>query len=145
MNEDNTLATKLLTVFKDITCSELKADVTNEEINKLPSKYFVHIAEALKNNAYDEWEKEFRIRKYNAYSDINEWAEKLMTKHYSSLDNLTSIAVEKKRRNYRPCWRYLWTRSFNTMCRRRKNELLGTAGICTDRRFGRRLLSGTRY
>ena len=66
------MATKLLTVFKDITCSELKADVTNEEINKLPSKYFVHIAEALKNNDYDEWEKEFRIRKYNAYSDINE-------------------------------------------------------------------------
>lgn len=89
------MATKLLTVFKDITCSELKVDVTNEEINKLPSKYFVHIAEALKNNAYDEWEKEFRIRKYNAYSDINEWAEKLMTKHYSSLDNLTGIAVEK--------------------------------------------------
>ena len=61
----------------------------------MPSKYFVHIAEALKNNAYDEWEKEFRIRKYTAYCDINEWAEKLKTKHYSSLHSLTRIAVEK--------------------------------------------------
>lgn len=94
-NTDKTLESKLLTVFKDITCSELKPDVTDKEINKLPNKYFIHIAEALKNNSYDEWEKEFRIRKYNAYSNVNEWAEKLMTKHYSSLDNLTGIAVEK--------------------------------------------------
>lgn len=58
-NEDNTLATKLLTVFKDITCSELKADVTNEEINKLPSKYFVHIAEALKTTLMMNGRKNF--------------------------------------------------------------------------------------
>lgn len=94
-NTDKSLETKLLTVFKDITCTELKANVTDEEIKNLPSNYFIRIAEALKNNTYDPWEKEFRIRKYEAYSNIDEWAEKLMTKRYSNLDNLTGIAVEK--------------------------------------------------
>lgn len=94
-NTDNSLESKLLTVFEDVTCTKLKSNVTDEEINNLPSSYFIRIAEALKNNTYDEWEKEFRIREYNAYSDINEWAEKLMTKHYSNLDNLTGIAVRK--------------------------------------------------
>lgn len=94
-NTDNTLETKLLTVFKDVTCTELKPNVTTEEINSLPSNYFIRIAEALRNNTYDAWEKEFRIRDYQAYSDIDEWAEKLMTKRYSNLDNLTGIAAQK--------------------------------------------------
>ena len=95
-NTDKSLEAKLLTVFKDITCTELKSGITDEEINELPSNYFIRIAQALKNNTYDEWEKEFRIRSYEAYSDIDEWAEKLMTKHYSNLDNLTGIAVNKE-------------------------------------------------
>lgn len=94
-NTDNSLETKLLEVFKDITCSELKSNITDEDIKNLPSNYFIRIAEALKNNTYDEWEKEFRIREYQAYSDIDEWAEKLMTKRYSNLDNLTGISVKK--------------------------------------------------
>lgn len=94
-NTDRTLEEKLLTVFKDITCAELKDGVTSEDINNLPSNYFIRLAEALRNNTYDPWEKEFRIREYQAYSNVDEWAEKLMTKRYSSLDNLTGIAVEK--------------------------------------------------
>lgn len=94
-NTDKDLETKLLTVFKDITCSELKPEVTDVEIDSLSNHYFINLAQALKNNTYDEWEKEFRIREYDAYSDIDEWAEKLMTKRYSNLDNLTGIAAEK--------------------------------------------------
>lgn len=56
--------------------------------------YFVNLATQLKNGTYDAWEKEFRIQDYQAYSDINVWADRLMTKHYSCLDNLTGIAVE---------------------------------------------------
>ncbi len=93
-NTDNTLVTQLLTVFSDITCSELKSGITDKDINSLPGKYFVNLAKALKDNSYDEWEKEFRIREYSAYSDIDEWAEKLMTARYSNLDNPTGIAVE---------------------------------------------------
>ena len=70
-NTDKTLENELLTVFKDITCSELKPDVTDEKINNLPNEYFIHIAKVLKNGSYDEWEKEFRIRNYNSYSYIN--------------------------------------------------------------------------
>ncbi|WP_285829076.1 M60 family metallopeptidase [Bacteroides acidifaciens] len=94
-NTDKTLENKLLTVFTDITCTELKNGITNEDIQALPNSYFIRIAEALKNNTYDEWEKEFRIRNYEAYSDVNIWANKLMTKHYSCLDNLTGISVEQ--------------------------------------------------
>lgn len=47
-NTDKILEAKLLTVFKDITCSELKSGVTDEAIRNLPSSYFTRIAEALK-------------------------------------------------------------------------------------------------
>lgn len=91
-NTDKTLDKQLLTVFTDITCTALKPDVTDEAVNALPV-YFIRIAEALKNNNYGEWEKDFRIHEYQAYSNVEEWAEKLMTKKYSNLDNPTGISV----------------------------------------------------
>lgn len=91
-NTDKTLDKQLLTVFTDVTCTALKTGVDEEAINALPA-YFVRIAEALKNNSYDEWEKEFRIHEYEAYSNVEEWAAKLMTKKYSNLDNPTGISV----------------------------------------------------
>ena len=91
-NTDKTLDKQLLTVFTDITCTSLKTNVTDEAINALPV-YFIRIAEALKNNNYGEWEKDFRIHEYHAYSNVEEWAEKLMTKKYSNLDNPTGISV----------------------------------------------------
>lgn len=86
---------KLLNVFKDITCSELKEGVTEQDIQTLGDNYFIDLAYAIRSNAYSEWEKDFRIREYKAYSEPAEWAEKLMTKRYGNLDNLTGIAVEK--------------------------------------------------
>lgn len=91
-NTDKTLDKQLLTVFTDITCTALKTDVTDEAINALPV-YFIRIAEALKNNNYGEWEEGFRIHDYEAYSNVEEWSEKLMTKKYSNLDNPTGISV----------------------------------------------------
>lgn len=52
-NTEKTLPQKLLTVFTDITCSELKSGVSQEQIDALP-EYFVRVAEALRNNTYDE-------------------------------------------------------------------------------------------
>ena len=92
-NTDKTLDKQLLTVFTDITCTEIKNNVTNEQIQALPD-YFVRIAEAVRDNTYDKWEKEFRIRSYEPYSNIAEWADKLMTKKYSDLDNPTGISVK---------------------------------------------------
>ena len=57
----------LLTVFTDLTCSSLKEGVTDEEIDALESETFRRVAHALKDNTYDEWEKDFRIREYKAY------------------------------------------------------------------------------
>lgn len=93
--ENNTQEARLLKVFKDITCTELKEGVTEQDIQELSDKYFIDLAEVIKNNAYSEWEKDFRIREYKAYSDPTAWAKTLITKRYGNQDNLTGIAVEK--------------------------------------------------
>lgn len=91
---NSTLNGQLLSVFKDLSCSELRADVTEEKIESL-NEYFRHVARLLYNNTYDEYEKDFRIREYKPYSNCAEWAEKLMTHPYSDLDNPTGIYVSK--------------------------------------------------
>lgn len=85
----------LLQVFTDITCTAVKEGVTNEQIEALPGEAFRRIAYALRDNTYDEWEKDFRIRDYEAYSNNVYWAEQIQTKKYSDLDNPTGIYVKK--------------------------------------------------
>lgn len=89
------LADELLNVFTDITCSELKPNVDDDAIEKLSSEYFKRIAYSLKEGRYNEWEKEFRIQEYKAYSRNNVWAIKLKTKSYTDLDNPTGITVKE--------------------------------------------------
>lgn len=93
-NEAKGIEDELLEVFTDLSCSEVKKDVTDSQIGLLP-EYFADIALKLRGNTYDEWEKNFRIRDYAPYSDVEIWAEKLMTKRYSDLDNPTGIYAEK--------------------------------------------------
>lgn len=90
----NALSEQLNTVFTDVTCCELKSEVTIEQINALPG-YFANIATHLKNDTYAPWEKRFRIQDYSPYSDTELWAERLMTKKYSNLDNPTGIYAEQ--------------------------------------------------
>lgn len=89
------LADELLNVFTDITCSALKPDINNEAIEKLNSDYFKRIAYALKDGRYNEWEKDFRIQEYKAYSNSEDWAFKLRTRKYGYLDNPTGICVKE--------------------------------------------------
>lgn len=93
-NKKNTLEEQLLTVFTDITCSEIKPDVTQEQIEALP-EFFIQTASALKDDSYNKWEKEFRIREHCPYSSADEWADKLMTRKYGDLDNPTGIYVNE--------------------------------------------------
>lgn len=93
INPDKTVENQLLEVFTDITCSELKPGVTEEDIQKL-SPSFQMFADAMLNGTYTEFEKSFRVHEYQAYSDPVEWAEKLMTKKYSTWDNPMGIAVK---------------------------------------------------
>ncbi len=81
---------QLLSVFTDITCTEVKQNVTVEMIKTLPD-YFALLATEIQNGTYDKYEKSFRIRDYDAYSNIDEWADNLMTKKYSNLDNCMGI------------------------------------------------------
>lgn len=92
-NEESGINKQLLSVFKDITCCELREDVTDEAIDALPG-FFANLAICLRDNTLTDWEKNFRIRDYEAYSDVEEWSEKLMTKRYSNLDNITGIYAE---------------------------------------------------
>lgn len=85
----------LLDVFTDITCSELKPDVDDATIEKLNSDYFKRIAYALKDGRYNEWEKDFRVQEYKAYSNSEDWAYKLRTRKYGYLDNPTGIYVKE--------------------------------------------------
>ncbi len=93
-NEDTDLNRKLLTVFTDLTCSELKPGITMAEIEKLDPA-FQRTGEALLNGTYDAFEKSFRVHEYQAYSDPSEWADKLMTKRYSTWDNPMGISVKE--------------------------------------------------
>lgn len=93
-NNEKTLDSQLLSVFTDITCTEIKSGVTEDQINALPG-FFAKLAIAIRNNTYSDYEKEFRIQEYKPYSRPEEWAEKLMTRKYSFLDNPTGITVKK--------------------------------------------------
>ena len=69
---------QLLSVFTDLTCSEVRPEATMQQIQALPG-YFINIAMQLKNGTYDTWEKKFRIQEYKPYSAPNNWADKLYT------------------------------------------------------------------
>ena len=83
----------LLAVFTDLSCSELKQGVTEEDMDAL-QPYFAQLAKKLRDKAYSNYEREFRIQEYQPYSNPMEWAEKLMTRKYTLLDNPTGITVK---------------------------------------------------
>ncbi len=82
-------------VFTDLSCSELKPGVTRTEITKLYtlSPFIAQVAVKLQENAYDEFERGFRVQDYKAYSDVSV-NQKLITKRYSPMDNPTGIEVK---------------------------------------------------
>lgn len=90
-----TMTDRLLAVFTDILCTELRPDVTEEAIENLPADYFKRIAYSLRDGRYNEWEKDFRIQEYKAYSNNEDWAKRLLIKKYTNLDNPTGIWVNE--------------------------------------------------
>ncbi len=85
----------LLTVFTDLSCSELKEGITRTEITALytVSPFVAQVAVKLQENAYDESEKGFRVQTYKPYSDVS-INSALLTRHYSPMDNPTGIEVK---------------------------------------------------
>lgn len=89
------LTEQLLNVFTDVTCTEVKPGVDDTAIENLPAEYFQRIAYALRDGRYNEWEKDFRIQEYKAYSNSEDWARKLLIRKYANLDNPTGVSVKK--------------------------------------------------
>lgn len=81
-----------LTLFTDLTCSELKPDISIEEIEKVPNKLYRNIAFYLHKGSYPH---EFRIQNYHAWPHPDDWARVNKTSTLSLLDNPTGISVEE--------------------------------------------------
>lgn len=79
------------TLFTDMTCSELKPGITDEEIENCAYSFYKNIAYYLKAGKYP---KEFRVQEYKAYPHPDDQAATHKTNPYSLLDNPTGISVK---------------------------------------------------
>ncbi|MCK0205507.1 M60 family metallopeptidase [Ornithobacterium rhinotracheale] len=82
----------ILSVFTDKTCSELRADVTEETINSIPNSFYKNIAHYMKKSTYPS---EFRIQEYKAWGDANIMSGRDRSERYSEIDGVTGIYAEK--------------------------------------------------
>lgn len=80
------------TLFTDETCSELKPEITEKDIEDCKYPFYKNIAYYMLNNKYD---REFRVATFNAYPHPDIQSRINSTGTYSLLDNPTGIYVEK--------------------------------------------------
>lgn len=78
-------------LFTDVTCSELKNGITEQEILKCNYAFFKKIAYYMFHGKYN---KEFRVNTFKAYPHPDEQVKTHKTTAYSMMDNPTGIAVE---------------------------------------------------
>lgn len=79
------------TLFTDASCSELKNDVSEDDIIRCPYSFFKNIAWYMYNGRY---ESEFRINTFKAYPYPSTQSSSNKTGTYSLLDNVTGIRVD---------------------------------------------------
>lgn len=79
-----------LSLFTDLTCTELKSSVTREDIDKVSNTLFRNMALYMLNGNYP---REFRIEDYKAWPHPDDWARENKTSQLSLLDNPTGISV----------------------------------------------------
>lgn len=81
------------TIFTDMTCSDLKSGITEQDIQAISNPFYRTIAMYMKNNEYPA---EFRVQEYRAWANPNEYRDKYrMSYSYSNLDNPTGISVDE--------------------------------------------------
>lgn len=80
-----------LTLFTDVTCSELKPGLTDEEIENCPYSFYKNIAYYMKQGKYPT---EFRIQDYKAWPNPDDQSKTHKTSPYSLRDNPTGISVK---------------------------------------------------
>ncbi len=88
-NPDNT---NPLTLFTDLTCTQLKAGITMDEIEKVSNNLYRNIALYMLKGTYP---REFRIQDYRAWPHPDDWARVNKTSTLSLLDNPTGISVSE--------------------------------------------------
>ena len=79
------------TLFTDPSCSELKSDITEDDVLSCTHSFFKNIAYYMYHGRY---KKEFRINTFHAYPHPDVQAVENKTTPYSLLDNPTGIALE---------------------------------------------------
>lgn len=79
-----------LTLFTDITCSQLKPGITLQDIEKVSNNLYRNIALYMLNGTYP---REFRIDDYKAWPHPDIWARENKTSTLSLLDNPTGISI----------------------------------------------------
>ena len=98
-DEDDEIGALCTQFFEDFACTQLKAEyqaMSDEELSEafttvgMPED-MVSIALKVKNDTWENYEKEFRIHSYTAYSDANYWNEKLWVRCASYMGNPTGI------------------------------------------------------
>ena len=85
--------------FEDAACTQLKAEyqaMSDETLNEAMAQdsmpdFLAAIALKIKNQTWAEYEQEFRIHSYKAYSDANYWNDKLWIRSASFMGNPTGI------------------------------------------------------
>lgn len=89
----------LAEVFADEQCTELRPecialndDELRARLSDVPA-VFADMAMKIKNDAWGHREREFRVRKYKAYSDPDYWAGELMTKKWCRINNPTGVSA----------------------------------------------------
>jgi len=82
-----------LTIFTDLSCSQLREDVSSKKISKISDAFYRNIAIGLNADSYPD--KEYRIQSYRAYQTPKVSAARTKTLHtWGILDNITGIYVE---------------------------------------------------
>lgn len=79
------------TLFKDEVCSELKDNITEQEIYACPDEFFRNLAYYIHQKKYST---EFRVADYKAWPHPNIQSTAHKTNPYSLLDNPTGISVK---------------------------------------------------
>lgn len=79
-----------LKIFTDDACSELRPEVTEKEIKKIPDAQYKQLATALLNQSYNA---AFRVANYRPYQNPTLMANANKTSTYSLRDNPTGIYV----------------------------------------------------
>ncbi|MBE6304280.1 MAG: hypothetical protein E7089_10195 [Bacteroidales bacterium] len=97
INNTDKYNTTLAEIFTDLSCSELNATYASmsdsellEATKELP-EVIQNMALKIKNNTWGKREKEFRVREYKPYADVDEWSKILQANQYSYLSNPTGI------------------------------------------------------